>query len=83
MELLVATWTTRLALVGALLVGWISLAAGATMIDVAIRVALAAFLLTYAGRLLMGWLETPEQKMLRLRAGRSSKRAPQRAKARA
>ena len=74
MELLVATWTTRLALVGALLVGWISLAAGATMLDVAIRVALAAYVLSYAGRQIMGWLETPEQKMLRLRASRSRKR---------
>lgn len=74
MELLVATWTTRLALVGALLVGWISLAAGATMLDVAIRIALAAFVLTYAGRLIMGWLETPEQKMLRLRSRRSARK---------
>ncbi len=74
MELLVATWTTRLALVGALLVGWISLASGATMLDVAIRLALAAFVLSYAGRLIMGWLETPEQKMLRLRKSRSKRR---------
>ena len=80
MELLVATWTARLALVGALLVGWISLAAGATMIEVAVRIALAAFLLTYAGRFLMGWLETPEQKMLRLRAGRSRRRSKKKAK---
>jgi len=80
MELLIATWTVRLALVGALLVGWISLAAGATMIDVAVRIALAAFVLTYAGRLMMGWLETPEQKMLRLRAGRSRKRSKKKAK---
>ncbi len=74
MELLVATWTTRLALVGALLVGWISLAAGATMLDVAIRVALAAFVLTYAGRLIMGWRETPEPKMLRLRSRRATRK---------
>jgi hypothetical protein len=80
MELLIATWTVRLALVGALLVGWISLAAGATMIDVAVRVAMAAFVLTYAGRLMMGWLETPEQKLLRLRAGRSRKRSKKKAK---
>jgi hypothetical protein len=80
MELLIATWTVRLALVGALLVGWISLASGATMIDMAIRIALAAFVLTYAGRLMMGWLETPEQKMLRMRVGRSSKRAKKKAK---
>ncbi len=80
MELLVATWTTRLALVGALLVGWISYAAGATMLEVALRIGLAAFALTTVGLLLMGWLETPEQKMLRLRAGRSRKRSKKKAK---
>ena len=80
MELLVATWTIRLALVGALLVGWISLAAGATMLDVAIRIAVAALVLTYAGRLMMGWLETPEQKMLRLRLSRSRRRTKKKAK---
>jgi hypothetical protein len=74
MELLVATWTVRLALIGGLIVGWISLAAGVGMIDVAIRVGLTAFALTFAGRQIMGWLETPAQKMLRLRARRTRKR---------
>jgi len=75
MELLVATWTARLALVGGLLVGWTSLTGGATMLDAAVRIALAAFVLTFAGRLIMGWLETPEQKVLRMRASRARKRA--------
>jgi hypothetical protein len=75
MELLVATWTTRLTLFGALLVGWISLAAGLSMVDVAIRIALASFVLTFAGRQIMGWLETPAQRMLRLRLSRTRKRA--------
>jgi hypothetical protein len=40
----------------------------------------AALVLTYAGRLMMGWLETPEQKMLRMRLGRSRRRAKKKAK---
>jgi len=75
MELLVATWTTRLTLIGALLVGWISLASGLSMVDVAMRITLASFALTLAGRQIMGWLETPEQRMLRLRLSRTRKRA--------
>jgi hypothetical protein len=74
MELLVATWTIRLALLGALLVGWISVASGLSLLDVVVRAALAAFALTFAGRQLIGWLETPEQRMLRLRARRTRKR---------
>jgi hypothetical protein len=74
MELLVATWSVRLALVGSLLVGWISIASGVGMIDVAVRGGLTAFVLTFAGRQIMGWLETPEQRMLRLRARRTRKR---------
>jgi hypothetical protein len=75
MELLVATWTTRLTLFGALLVGWISFASGLSMVDVAIRIALAAFVLTFAGRQLIGWLETPEQRVVRLRVSRARRKA--------
>jgi hypothetical protein len=71
MELLVATWSVRLALVGALLVGGVTLASGMGMIDVAIRVGLTAFLLTFAGRQAIGWLETPEQRVLRMRDERA------------
>ena len=74
MELLVATWTLRLALVGSLAVAGISLSAGATVIEAAERAVIAAFALTLLGRQLMGWLQTPEQRMLRLRARREASR---------
>ena len=72
MELLVATWTLRLALVGALAVAAVSLSAGAALIDAVDRAVLAAFALTFLGRQLIGWLETPQQRMLRLRARREA-----------
>lgn len=74
MELLVATWTLRLALVGAVAVAGASLSSGATVIDAVDRAVLAAFALTFLGRQLIGWLETPEQRMLRLRARREKAR---------
>jgi hypothetical protein len=74
MELLVATWTVRLTLVGMLLVGWISLQAGLGMLDMVIRVAVTAFVLLFAGRQALGWLETPEQKLARMRARRRTKK---------
>lgn len=77
MELLVATWTTRLTLLGALLVGWMSISSGASMVEMATRIALTSFVLTFAGRQIMGWLETPEQRMVRLRLSRVRKRAKQ------
>jgi hypothetical protein len=75
MELLVATWTLRLALVGSLAVAGISLSAGATVIEAAERAVIAAFALTLLGRQLIGWLQTPEQRMLRLRVRREAARA--------
>ena len=72
MELLVATWTLRLALVGSLAVIGASLSAGATLVDAVERAVVASFALTFLGRQLVGWLETPEQKMLRLRARRGA-----------
>lgn len=73
MELLVASWTVRLAMVGMLVVGWLSLSAGLGMLDVVIRAALAAFVLLFAGRQVLGFLETPEQKLARMRARRAGK----------
>lgn len=73
MELLVATWTIRLTFVGMLVVGWITWSSGLGMIDVVIRTAVTAFVLLFAGRQALGWLETPEQKLARLRAARSRK----------
>lgn len=74
MELLVATWTLRLALVGSLAVAAISVSAGATIIDAVERAVVAAFALTLLGRLLIGWLQTPEQRMLKLRRRREAAR---------
>lgn len=71
MELLVATWTLRIAFAGALVVGWLTVSAGGTPVDAVDRAALAAFAFTLLGRKLIGWLETPEQKMQRLRANRA------------
>jgi hypothetical protein len=67
MELLVATWTVRLAMIGALAVVGISLAAGSLLPDAVIRAAFVAFVFTFGGRLLIGFLETPEQRLARLR----------------
>ena len=74
MELLVATWTLRIALIGALLVAGISVSAGATMLDAVERAVIASFALTLLGRKLIGWLQTPEQRMLKLRAKREAAR---------
>ena len=74
MELLVAAWTLRIALVGSLVVAGISLSAGATVLDAVERAVIAAFALTLLGRKLVGWLQTPEQRMLKLRARREAAR---------
>lgn len=73
MELLVATWTVRLAFFGALGVAAISLGAGSLVPDAVIRAAFVAFVFTLAGRLLIGFLETPEQRLARLRRERSAR----------
>ncbi len=73
MEMLVATWSVRLTLIGTLLVAGISIAAGVPLLDVALRVGVTAFVLTFAARQLMGFLETPEQKRRRLLARHAGK----------
>jgi hypothetical protein len=75
MELLVATWTLRVAIVAALAVGVASYGAGSSLIDCVDRALFAAVGFTFAGRLLAGWLEPPETKMLRLRRKREAQRA--------
>jgi hypothetical protein len=72
-ELLVATWTVRLAFVAAIAVMWISLSAGSVLVDAVLRAAVAAFVFTLAGRLLIGFLERPDQRMHRLRAERAKR----------
>ena len=74
MELLVATWTLRVAIVAAAAVGFASYQAGAGLIDCVDRAMFAAVAFTFAGRWLSDWLEPPEIKMLRLRRKRSATR---------
>jgi hypothetical protein len=78
MELLVATWTMRLAIVAALAVGYVSYQAGASTLDCVDRALAAAVAFLIAGRMLIGWLEPPEKKMLRMRIKRAKKRAKKR-----
>jgi len=73
MELFVATWTVRFALVGAVGVAGISLASGSLVPDAVIRAVLVAFVFTIGGRLLIGALETPEHRVARLRRERARK----------
>jgi hypothetical protein len=75
MELLVAGWTVRLTLLAAVVVGGLTLQAGLGPLEAAIRAAFAAALFTSAGRIAIGLLETPEQRLLRLRARRERERA--------
>jgi hypothetical protein len=77
MELLVATWTLRIAVVAALAVGGASLQSGAPAIDCVDRALATAVVFTLFGRLLVGWLEPPERKMMRMRKRRDARRAKQ------
>jgi hypothetical protein len=78
MELLVATWTMRVAIVAALAVGYVSYEAGASTLDCVDRALAAAVAFLIAGRVLIGWLEPAEKKMLRMRIKRAKKRSKQR-----
>ena len=73
MELLVATWTVRLAFISAVAVAGISLSSGSLVVDAVLRAAVAAFVFTFAGRILIGVLETPDQRMRRLRLERAKR----------
>jgi hypothetical protein len=74
MQLLVATWTLRIAIVAAFAVGGVSYQAGASTIDCVDRALAAAVGFTLAGRWLLGWLEPPEIRMLKMRMRREAKR---------
>jgi type II secretory pathway component PulM len=76
MELFVAIWSLRLALLGSLLVGVVSISTGTQVLDAADRALVAAFAFTLLGRLLVGWLEPPEERKRRRRAQFESRRAP-------
>ena len=73
MQLLVATWTLRIAIVAAFAVGGVSYQAGASTIDCVDRALAAAVGFTLAGRLLLGWLEPPELKMLKMQQEKVNK----------
>ena len=75
MELLVATWTLRIAVVAALAVGGASYYGGTPLIESVDRALVVAVGFTFAGRWLLGWLEPPEKKMLRMRRRREQERA--------
>ena len=75
MELLVATWTLRIAIVAALAVGGASMSAGTPVIDAVDRGLAAAVLFTFAGRWLVGFLEPPERRLLRMRKKREARSA--------
>jgi hypothetical protein len=75
MELLVATWTLRVAVVAALAVGGASMSAGAPVVDSVDRGIAAAVLFTFAGRWLVGFLEPPERRLMRMRKMRDARRA--------
>jgi hypothetical protein len=78
MELLVATWTMRVAIVAALAVGYVSYQANASTLDCVDRALAAAVAFLIAGRMLIGWLEPADKKMLRMRIKRAKKRAKNR-----
>jgi hypothetical protein len=75
MELLIATWVLRVAVVAALAVGGASYSAGTPMVDSVDRALLVAVAFTFAGRWLIGWLEPPERRLTRMRKRREARRA--------
>lgn len=72
MELLVATWSVRLAAVAAVAVGAVSVSAGTPPLEVVLRAVAAAFAFTTGGRMLLGRLEPQERRIQRLLARRGA-----------
>jgi hypothetical protein len=75
MDLFVATWTLRVAILAALAVGGASMSAGTPAVESVDRGLAAAVAFTFAGRWLAGWLEPPERRLLRMRKKREARRA--------
>ena len=82
MDLFVATWTLRIAVASALAVGFFSYQSGAGLMDCVDRALAAAVAFTLAGRFVLGWLEPPEVKMMRMRKKREARRKKRPAAAR-
>ncbi len=80
MELLVATWALRISVVAAFAVGAASYSVGTPVIECVDRALAAAVAFTIAGRVLIGWLEPPEKRLLRMRRQRERRRSKQLAK---
>ena len=76
MELLVATWSVRLASLAAVAVAAVSIPAGVTPLEIVVRAVAVAFAFTTGGRILLGRLETPERRLERLRATRAKGARP-------
>lgn len=74
MDLLIATWALRVAVVAALAVGGASYQAGTPVVECVDRALLAAVGFTFFGRWLMGWLEPPERRLMRMRKRREARR---------
>jgi uncharacterized membrane protein YccC len=74
MDLLVATWTLRIAVVAALAVGGVSYSVGTPAIEAVDRAMAAAVAFTFAGRWFAGWLEPPERRLVRMRIKREQRR---------
>jgi len=72
MEILVATWSVRLAAVAAVAVGAVSVSTGTPVLEAVIRANAAAFAFTLGGRLLLGVLEPPDQRLRRAMARRAT-----------
>ncbi len=75
MDLLFATWTLRFAVLAAVAVAAVSLQAGCTLLDAVDRGLAAAAGFTVAGRLLVGYFESPDRRMIRMRRKREELRA--------
>ena len=75
MDLLIATWTLRIAIIAGLAIGGASYSAGTPVIECVDRAMAAAVGFTLLGRWLVGWIEPPELRMLRKRRRRELARA--------
>ncbi len=77
MDLLIATWTLRLAIVAAAAVGAMSIYVGTPVLDSVDRALAVAVGFTLAGRWFVSYLEPPERRLLRMRVRREARRRKQ------